>query len=1409
MAASNPCLERRMKRAWKWLRRILVALAFLGVAGLTAWVAVVPELVRGIAAVELGRIGLGPVALEIRGLSLYHVQMANVASGDGERLRVGAVGVGFHIARLLDGRLDTIELTGAEVGVRLSDGRLDLGPLTEILTGGGGGGGENPFRQLQFRSSAVLLDLEGRRLRIPIEGTVSDAGGGTLSLDIRVEAEGVNAHLKGSVETNTGDLDLTLAGTAREVAALLACWPERWGKLPVAGSGSAAFRATYTRRKERLTIGARLTARRLRLAGEAGDRLASADELALAVRGTWEPGSKWPWLELAAKASKLAVGDLALDSAYVDARGPHDGLSVEVGLVGKGWTLCTQGGAARGVVEALWGEACPVTVGIGSWRCSVDPRQAAAGAFALPEWLQVASPEPVTVTGENTVLTLTPSTKGPTTSWSWHVESRLIEASWTGADITIAAPPATLRGVDARVRLAAEAGPEGITARLLPGTRLACAAASGAFEGTKLLVPKGDDPGMEVSVGEEPAELSATWKDGELDWRVRVPDLAVAVRGARVEGPMGLVAGGVEASAQLALEVSPRKATLSLGPGCAVNVAAATVPSAGAEATGVEFRLGEKGARLSASLKDGKLGWEVQAPDVRLGIGRAKAELPGGVAADGIAVAAQLGLRANPREAVATLAGGSKVVANSLNLPWLGVRKTAEGPLLSIELGEKGLEAKAGLDGSKPQWSLDIPRLVVKQAEADLVLPDGLGKVEGCRGQLAVSLEAEPGQVALGKAGKWAAGFKSAELDLGGERLRLGPVAFEASPASGAAMAFCRYGGAAPARIGGGLDVSVAGKVPVRFGQRVEGELRSVRAELAVGSPAKEGVPVLTCRATGKVRASVVHGTGGSALKASVPEAEWRVVATAPARPARRAAAPLSVEFAVATASGGAPATASIAGADITVGKAEVRGTATLGSGEPVVEARVWLGEGSVRHRASGVSAAGLSAEVPFSLNGAEQPPGKFTASSVEAGGLKLANVAGTLGVADMRAAFTLAAEPLKGAKLDAEGWLDVSRGEARGFARVSLPLFKLEDEQALARRVPALRGMLATGTVGAEGFVRLAGGEVRPTFTVTVLDGVVKSKRWDMEAEGVFATVRLNSLAPPLTPRKELQVVLVKRAKMGDLEVKNGAVAFRLEAVEAEGRPSRWAAVIQRADWGWAGGRLYVEGVRFDPGAREHHFTLHADDLKLGELLAIVGAERLAGVGALSGQLPVTIEGWPRIRFGNGYLHSAPGQRGWIHNEHLAPLEPAAVAVARGSVPRYLPRFLQEQGERQVRESALAALRDLEYVELTLDFINEGGRLLASSTTLTRRSSNVYSGRGEATEEAPTQKENAMRGWLAGTMVVAAIALPACTRHTVRLEPIEVKPIHITMDINIKVQREIEKDFAFMDEIEPETENK
>ena len=41
---------------------------------------------------------------------------------------------------------------------------------------------------------------------------------------------------------------------------------------------------------------------------------------------------------------------------------------------------------------------------------------------------------------------------------------------------------------------------------------------------------------------------------------------------------------------------------------------------------------------------------------------------------------------------------------------------------------------------------------------------------------------------------------------------------------------------------------------------------------------------------------------------------------------------------------------------------------------------------------------------------------------------------------------------------------------------------------------------------------------------------------------------------------------------------------------------------------------------------------------------------------------------------------------------------------------------------------------------------------------------------------------------------------LPACTRHEVELKPVEIKPIHITIDINVKVDRALDDFFSDLD---------
>ncbi len=54
----------------------------------------------------------------------------------------------------------------------------------------------------------------------------------------------------------------------------------------------------------------------------------------------------------------------------------------------------------------------------------------------------------------------------------------------------------------------------------------------------------------------------------------------------------------------------------------------------------------------------------------------------------------------------------------------------------------------------------------------------------------------------------------------------------------------------------------------------------------------------------------------------------------------------------------------------------------------------------------------------------------------------------------------------------------------------------------------------------------------------------------------------------------------------------------------------------------------------------------------------------------------------------------------------------------------------------------------------------------------------------------------------IAGAML---LAIASCTRHKVEVEtkPIEVKPIHITIDINVKVDRALDDFFGDMDAVE------
>ncbi len=41
---------------------------------------------------------------------------------------------------------------------------------------------------------------------------------------------------------------------------------------------------------------------------------------------------------------------------------------------------------------------------------------------------------------------------------------------------------------------------------------------------------------------------------------------------------------------------------------------------------------------------------------------------------------------------------------------------------------------------------------------------------------------------------------------------------------------------------------------------------------------------------------------------------------------------------------------------------------------------------------------------------------------------------------------------------------------------------------------------------------------------------------------------------------------------------------------------------------------------------------------------------------------------------------------------------------------------------------------------------------------------------------------------------------MAACTRHEVEIKPVEIKPIHITIDVNVKIDKELDNFFGEID---------
>ncbi len=181
----------------RWVRRLRRgAEVFLVVLALAVvlWFTFIAGIVEGIVISKLADIGLSPASLRVIRVTPWQLDARSLVIGDNGQMNVADLHVTYSPGDLWSGRVDRVELTGVEWLIRYDGGKLDLGPLANLLTADDKPADDDAgagLSHLVLRSSRVVLDLGGWRWVVPVEAIWKPEDGAGMAVEGMVVVAGL------------------------------------------------------------------------------------------------------------------------------------------------------------------------------------------------------------------------------------------------------------------------------------------------------------------------------------------------------------------------------------------------------------------------------------------------------------------------------------------------------------------------------------------------------------------------------------------------------------------------------------------------------------------------------------------------------------------------------------------------------------------------------------------------------------------------------------------------------------------------------------------------------------------------------------------------------------------------------------------------------------------------------------------------------------------------------------------------------------------------------------------------------------------------------------------------------------------------------------------------------------------
>ena len=210
-----------MKPARKLIIITAAIILFIISAGLILQFTLLPGLVQEKIIRALNESGFSDAQVKVKSVTYWGAELENLNIGLEKKFHIKKITVSYSLWSLINGKVNAINLYGAQVNLSVKNSVIDLGPLSGIVSG------EKstkpfilPFADLFLKEFSLILNVEGHTIMVPLKAAFRDTGNNTGNIDLQARVKNATIKTSAFVDLNKKSFKNTFIITALNLEVL-------------------------------------------------------------------------------------------------------------------------------------------------------------------------------------------------------------------------------------------------------------------------------------------------------------------------------------------------------------------------------------------------------------------------------------------------------------------------------------------------------------------------------------------------------------------------------------------------------------------------------------------------------------------------------------------------------------------------------------------------------------------------------------------------------------------------------------------------------------------------------------------------------------------------------------------------------------------------------------------------------------------------------------------------------------------------------------------------------------------------------------------------------------------------------------------------------------------------------------